>query len=193
MSTVQQTERPYTAEDLATMPADGRRYEVIGGELIVTPAPSTKHQWVSAELMSRIRAFGLQEHLGVAFPAPLDVRLGRHDIVEPDIVFVLREHIHIVVEWGIEGSPDLLIEVVSPGSRAIDRIRKAAIYSSNGVIEYWLVDPRAKSILAQELVSGEYVPISMAEGKVVSRVLNGLLIDPRDIFAFPDWMAKFSE
>lgn len=193
MSTVQQTERPYTAEDLATMPDDGRRYEVIGGELIVTPAPSTKHQWVSGELMARIRAFGLRGDIGVAFSAPLDVRLGRHDIVEPDIVFVLREHIHIVEDRGIEGSPDLLIEVVSPGSRGIDRVRKAALYSGNGVLEYWIVDPFAKSILAQELVSGEYVPIPMAEGKVVSRVLNGLLIDPRDIFAFPDWMAKFSE
>jgi hypothetical protein len=105
MVMVRQAESPYTAEDLAEMPEDGRRYEVIGGELIVSPVPSSKHQWVSDELTARIRALGLGQQLGVAFSAPLDVRLGRHDIVQPDVVFLLKEHVHRVEDWGIDGPP----------------------------------------------------------------------------------------
>jgi Uma2 family endonuclease len=186
-------ERPYTAEDLAEMPDDGRRYEVLGGELIVSPAPSTRHQWVSVELTAQIRSFARRKQLGLVFSAPLDVRLGRHDIVQPDIVFILNEHLHILQAWGIEGSPDLLVEIVSPSSRLNDRIRKSAIYADQGVPEYWIVDLDTRTILTQQLVSGEYVTIPMSEGSVTSRVLSGLSIDPRDVFAFPDRLANFEE
>jgi Uma2 family endonuclease len=193
MSKVRQMERPYTAEDLAEMPDDGRRYEVLGGELIVSPAPSTRHQWVSVELTAQIRSFARRKQLGLVFSAPLDVRLGRHDIVQPDIVFILNEHLHILQAWGIEGSPDLLVEIVSPSSRLNDRIRKSAIYADQGVPEYWIVDLDTRTILTQQLVSGEYVTIPMSEGSVTSRVLSGLSIDPRDVFAFPDRLANFEE
>lgn len=172
MVMIQQVQRPYTAKDLAQMPDDGRRYEILGGELIVSPSPSSKHQWVSDELTARIRSFGLQEQLGLAFSAPLDVRLGRHNIVQPDIIFLLNEHLHRLENWGIEGSPDILVEIVSPSSRGNDRIRKSASYADHGVSEYWIVDPDSQSILTQELVAGEYVPIPMTEGRVVSRVLR---------------------
>ena len=193
MRKVRQMERPYTAEDLAEMPDDGRRYEVLGGELIVSPAPSTRHQWVSVELTAQIRSFARRKQLGLVFSAPLDVRLGRHDIVQPDIVFILNEHLHILQAWEIEGSPDLLVEIVSPSSRLNDRIRKSAIYADQGVPEYWIVDLDTRTILTQQLVSGEYVTIPMSEGSVTSRVLSGLSIDPRDVFAFPDRLANFEE
>jgi Uma2 family endonuclease len=193
MAVIRQAERPYTAEDLAQMPDDGRRYEILGGELIVSPAPSIKHQWVSMELSAQIRSFARLQQLGLVFFAPLDVRLGRHDIVQPDIVFILNEHLHILQAWGVEGSPDILVQVVSPSSRLNDRIRKSAIYADEGVLEYWIVDLDTRSILTQELVSGEYVPMPMSEGRATSRILTGLFIDPRDIFAYPERLAHLEE
>jgi Uma2 family endonuclease len=193
MSMVQQAERPYTAEDLARMPDDGKRYEIIGGELIASPAPSTKHQWVSDALTAQIRVHGLQGRLGAAYFAPVDVRLGLHNIVQPDIVFVQRGNIRIVDDSGINGAPDLVIEIVSPSSRGRDRIRKSALYADSGVPEFWLVDPDTETILAQELREGRYHPIPSEDGLIRSKVLDGLVIDPREIFAEPEWMQGIGE
>jgi Uma2 family endonuclease len=190
---IRQADRPFTATDLAEMPDDGLRYEVLWGEMIVSPPPSVRHQWVSDDLAIRIRTFGLQENLGVAFSAPLDVQLGHHNIVQPDILFVLKEHVGMLTESGVIGVPDLLVEVVSPVSRRIDRIRKTATYATFGTPEFWLVDPDTETILAQELRDGRYHPIPLEDGLIRSKVLDGLIIDPQEVFAVPEWMQQIGE
>jgi Uma2 family endonuclease len=183
MTAVQQLERPYTVEDLANTPDDGRRYEVIGGELVVSPAPTTKHQRASIRL-SRIFADYLERSgSGEVFAAPLDVVLGTHDIVQPDLVVVLEHHADRVTDAGIEGAPDIVIEITSPSSQRMDRIRKSATYATFGVAEYWIVDPDTETILVQALVDGRYQPGESREGAVRSVQLPDLFIDPKDLFA----------
>jgi Uma2 family endonuclease len=188
MVATHQIERPYTAEDLAALPDDGRRYEIIGGELIVSPSPSERHQRVSTRLVRRIQSHVEDNDIGVAYTAPFDVHLGEHDIVEPDILVVLKENESRLRHFGVAGPPDLVIEIVSPSSSGIDRIRKAATYATFGVPEYWIVDPAAETILAQTLTEGRFRPIAHEDELIHSVQIVGLVIDPTEIFAIPAWM-----
>ncbi len=193
MVAVRQIERPYTASDLATMPDDGRRYEVIGGELIVSPSPTTQHQRVSRRLTRLLDEYLERTGNGEVFAAPLDVLLGNHDILQPDFVIVLRENADRVTDAGIVGPPDLVVEILSPGSVAIDRVRKSATYATFGVPEYWIVDPATKTILAQKLVNGQYQQIESDDGLIRSEHITGLVIDPADVFALPAWVQASSD
>lgn len=119
--------RPLTYEDLLETPDDGNRYEILGGELIVSPAPTPMHQRVLARLFRLIDRFVQDKNAGELFFAPLDVRFDPHDIVEPDLLFIRRERLDIIDEKLIEGAPDLVVEVLSPSSRGRDRVRKMAL------------------------------------------------------------------
>jgi len=130
----------YTVADVRALPDDGNRYEVIAGELLVTPAPGTKHQRVLADLFLLIGTYVKRHDLGEAWFAPLDVIFGPTTLVEPDLLFVRRDRIHIVTERELTGPPDLVVEVVSPSSARSDRGRKRALYLDEGVTEYWVVD-----------------------------------------------------
>ena len=193
MIAVRQVERPYTADDLATMPDDGRRYEIIGGELIVSPSPTTRHQRVSFRLSRLLDDYLERTAAGEAFAAPLDVLLGNHDILQPDIVVVLKENAHRITESGVNGPPDLVVEIVSPSTVRTDRIRKSATYATFGVPEYWIVDPESESIVVQTLVDGQFQPIGGDDGLVRSAHISGLVIDPSSIFTVPDWLANRGE
>jgi Uma2 family endonuclease len=188
MVATHQIQRPYTADDLATLPDDGRKYEVIGGELLVSPSPAERHQRISDRLHRRIGDYVEDNDIGVTYAAAFDVHLTEHDIVQPDILVVLKANVSRLREVGMEGAPDLVIEIISPSSAGIDRIRKAATYATFGVPEYWIVDPEAESILAQTLSGGRYRPFADDDGLVHSLQIAGLVIDPAAIFAVPDWL-----
>jgi Uma2 family endonuclease len=179
------TLRPLTYEDLQDMPDDGQRYEVIGGELIVTPAPSTGHQRVLRRLFRIVDGHAQKTHAGETFFAPIDVLLGRNDAVEPDLVFLLAAHDRVPDNVNtITFVPDLVVEVVSPCSRRIDNVRKMALYARAGIAEYWIADPERRIFVINVLIGDEYVPLEPdADGQFSSRVLAGLKIDPVDVFA----------
>jgi Uma2 family endonuclease len=132
----------WTYEDYARLPDDGRRYEVIDGRLHVSPAPRTKHQLVSFELAFALYTYIKANNLGRVLEAPIDLILpGLTSPVQPDILFIAQERLPIIQEKFIEGVPDLIIEVLSPGNQAHDRHLKYALYEEAGVKEYWIVDP----------------------------------------------------
>ncbi len=135
--------RLLTYEDLCQTPDDFNRYEIIGGELIVAPSPISKHQRVSSRLQRWFGNFVTDRDLGEIIAAPCDVKLDQHDIVQPDLLFIARERLHIIGDKYIDGAPDLLVEVLSPTTRRRDRTRKADLYARAGVREYWLADPDA--------------------------------------------------
>jgi len=135
----------FTYDDYALLPED-RRYEVVDGELFVTPAPSLFHQAVSERLEEAIRNFLKQTGLGVMFHAPCDVVLSPHDVVQPDILAVMGGRRAILTEKFVAGAPDLVVEVLSPSTEARDRVAKAKRYATFGVREMWLVDPASKTI-----------------------------------------------
>jgi Uma2 family endonuclease len=135
----------WTYADLFALPADGRRYEIIEGELYEMPAPSWAHATVIANLISAI--IPLVVVLGGRWrTAPLDVFFQGADPVQPDIIVLLPESRAQPTERGVEGPPDLLIEVLSPSNRGHDLLTKRALYARAGVREYWLIDLEARTI-----------------------------------------------
>ncbi len=178
-------QRPLTYEDLLDAPDDGKRREIVGGELIVNPAPTPDHQRALRSFFRELDAYIVREACGEAFFAPIDVLLNRFNIVQPDLAFVSRDQANaLITDRGIEGAPTLIAEVVSPGSSGIDRVRKMALYAEAGVREYWIVDPRRRLLEAFELVGDGFEAILPGtHGAIASRVLPGLAIDPAVVFA----------
>ncbi len=128
----------------AAIPEDGKRYEVLEGGLLVTPAPSPRHQLISFRLQQQlVNHFG-DSSPGVVFAAPIDVILSNHDILQPDLVVADRPQ--QVSLRGIEGAPLLVVEILSPSTRKRDRTRKARRYATLGVRHFWLVDPDAHRV-----------------------------------------------
>jgi Uma2 family endonuclease len=141
MATQSAPVRGWTYEEFARLPDDGNRYEVIAGELYVTPAPGSLHQKVSARFFTELRVFATNQHrLGEVLYAPLDVILADGDYVQPDIVFLRKEREHLYTERGIAGPPDLVVEVLSPSTARQDRGIKRERYARYGVPEYWIID-----------------------------------------------------
>lgn len=128
-----------TYDDLVGFPEDNLRRELIGGELIVTAAPATRHQRVVARLTARLLAYE-EGHGGVVLPAPADVFFSDVDVVEPDVLFVSAAREDIVEGKVVRGAPDLVIEVSSPTTRHLELVRKRDLYEHYGVPEYWYVD-----------------------------------------------------
>ncbi|HEV3051620.1 MAG TPA: Uma2 family endonuclease [Longimicrobium sp.] len=145
MST-QSAVRGWTYEEFARLPDDGNRYEVIAGDLYVTPSPSPLHTRIAFQLASILEAFVARHDLGWVTPAPVDVLLGPDDYVQPDVVFLRRERGAKITDRGIEVPPDLVVEVLSPSTAFRDRGLKRERYADFGVPEYWIIDPQAQRL-----------------------------------------------
>lgn len=153
MATQPQTGVVY--DDLQTFPDDNLRREIIGGELIVTAAPSTRHQEVVMRLGARLLLYA-EEHGARVFPAPTDVFFSETDVVEPDVVFVGEGNIAKVEEKFVRSAPDVVVEVSSPSSRRLELMRKRDLYERFEVPEYWYVDLDADRIELYRLSGGRY-------------------------------------
>ncbi|HEU5434498.1 MAG TPA: Uma2 family endonuclease [Thermomicrobiales bacterium] len=171
-------------EDLLALPDDGRRYEIIEGELFEMPAPSWAHAIVIANLILLIgpivRALG-----GQIATAPLDVFFPGADPVQPDILEVLPDGKARPSRRGLEGQPDLVIEVLSPSNREHDLLTKRALYARAGVREYWLIDPDARRIgvLALDRDAFHLVQSATGDDVAVSALLAGAELPAAAIFA----------
>lgn len=137
-------------------PDDGRRHEIINGDHFVNPAPSTYHQTVSKRLQYHLYSKIELQDLGLVFNAPIDVQLSEHDIVQPDLVVVLNAKKTIITPTKIKGTPDLIVEILSPSSQENDRTLKRELYQRSGVREYWIVDPFEHSLLQLVLRDNAY-------------------------------------
>lgn len=145
-----------TYEDYCALPDDGLRYEIIEGFLFSEPSPWRAHQQVAGNLFVILRTHVRERDLGEVFIAPFDVILNRRTVVVPDLVFVTRNRAGVVTERAVEGAPDLIVEILSPGTARRDRVAKLNAYARRGVPHYWLVDPRAQTLEALELGEGSY-------------------------------------
>src|SRR5690242_18983991 len=138
--------RGMTYDEYCLLPDDGKRYQVIEGELIVSPSPNFRHQDTVRKLGQLMRVYAKEHGLGVVIGAPMDVILEPNTIVQPDLLFIRHSNMEIIGDV-IEGAPDLCVEVLSPSTGLHDRYTKKAVYARCGVPEYWIVDP------AREIVS----------------------------------------
>lgn len=135
----------WTYDEYARLPDDGNRYEVIQGEVLVTPAPSTRHQHVALNLMRILDEYVRREDLGLMF-WDVDLLFSSGEFLRPDMLHVPARDLEKVTSRGVETRPDLVVEVVSPSSALVDRVKKARRYAELEVPEYWLVDPEAEMI-----------------------------------------------
>ncbi len=150
--------------DYAAIPDDGKRYEVLDGNLFVTPAPTPVHQRISTRLQRQLESYFEARALGEVFNAPIDVILSQHDIVQPDLVVVTRAA--QVSKRGLEGVPLLVVEILSPATREHDRGRKARRYAALGVPHYWIVDPDARRVECHRAAASGHELVVQAEGSV---------------------------
>ena len=173
----------FTVKDYMSMP-DGKRYQLLHGEMILAPSPNTIHQSILRRLSRAIEDFVAENALGQVWFAPLDVVLSNHDVAQPDILFVSNSRSSIVTEANIQGAPDLVVEILSSGTATYDRGYKQALYSRHGVREYWLVDPDAETVevLAQ---GAQSLLLHATHGRgesLTSPLLPGLAIGLEQVF-----------
>lgn len=154
-----------TYEDYCALPDDGLRYEIIDGALFSEPSPRRAHQEAAFRLATLLDAHVRARRLGKVYIAPFDVILDRTTVVVPDVVFVSRDRLGIVADRGVEGAPDLVVEILSPGTARRDRVAKLNEYARYGVRHYWLVDPEAKTLEALELAEGAYRLLTAVAGE----------------------------
>jgi Uma2 family endonuclease len=143
-----------TYDDYLNLPDNGKRHEIIDGEHFMTPSPQSRHQIVSRNLGRILANYADENDSGQIFYAPMDVYLSDTTIVQPDIFLILKEREHIIKKNFIEGPPDLIVEILSPGNKEIDRHTKMKGYALFGVQEYWIIDYDAL-ILEQYLLQGQ--------------------------------------
>jgi Uma2 family endonuclease len=130
----------WTVDQLAALPDEGKRYEIIDGDLYVTPSPAYRHQEAAAELLVRLRVYLKARRAGNALGAPADVVFGERTVVEPDIIVLPLVEDRRPRDFAEAGRLLLAVEVLSPGTAARDRGVKRELYQRQGVPEYWIVD-----------------------------------------------------
>lgn len=136
----------WTAAAAIALPADGNRYEVLDGELFVTPAPSWRHQAALEALGALLRPYVMAHQLGWMLRAPADIVLSPRVLVQPDLFVVPIRPEGAPVAWSDVTSLLLAVEVLSPSTARADRHRKRQIYQAFGVPEYWIVDVDAQCV-----------------------------------------------
>jgi Uma2 family endonuclease len=178
-----------TYDDFVHFPDDGKRHELIDGEHYVTPSPNLKHQTIVFNLAGLLWMFLRENKVAVAFGSPLDVVFSDFDVVEPDLLFVSEARRKVLTAKNIQGAPDLVVEVGSPGTRRRDELIKHQLYERFGVSEYWVVDPDIDVIKVYRLTDGRYTRVSeltlRADDVLTTPLLPGLELRLAEIFAEP--------
>jgi Uma2 family endonuclease len=164
-----------TLEDYMLFPDDGQRHELIDGEHYVSPSPLMRHQRIILRLAAAISNHLEVHPTGEVFVAPFTTILSKHDVVEPDLLYVSNQRRHVLDkgDW-VRGAPDLVVEVLSPSTRRRDETIKREAYERTGVDEYWLVDPEQDAVTIHRRQDDTFVRVAeltRADGDVLSTPL----------------------
>ncbi|MBO8155851.1 MAG: Uma2 family endonuclease [Bacillaceae bacterium] len=183
-------EEGLTYEDYANLPDDGQRYELVNGTLeMLAPAPSSEHQVISNNLSAVINQSCRFDYF--ILDAPIDLILSNHEVRQPDLVMIHMERRHIITRRGIEGAPDLVVEILSPSTAMNDKKSKWETYARFGVNEYWIVDPVHRTV-EQHVLHGEKSKYDLNEvyGKeedtITSPHISCLSIPVKEVFLHLD-------
>ena len=175
--------RRYTYQDLLDTPDDGKRYEIIDGELYVSAAPNKPHVWLTNAWTYWLTGHVKERDLGEVYHAPVDVKLSEDRTVQPDIIFIRKERLHIFTYENVTAAPDILVEALSPSTRYLDLRVKFEFYAKMGVPEYWVADLAKPSLTISVLTPhGTYEPVQPVGRRLYSQVLPDLVIDLDAIF-----------
>lgn len=172
----------YKASDLQKLPDGPPYYELISGTLSMSPSPTYQHQRILRDLFFSLHTFVKQNNLGEVLCAPLDVELDETNVYQPDIFFISNTNFAVTKDPKIIESPDLIIQILS-GNKYHDLNTKKYFYEIFGVREFWLVDPKKKSIEVLENRDMEFLRYAYAkhDGEVKSMILDGFSINLSDL------------
>jgi Uma2 family endonuclease len=174
--------KEWTAEDYLLLEEASTLNQIINGELVMSPSPSPLHQIISSNLNDLLKKEA-KKLGGIVFYAPIDLYVNKHNVFQPDLIYISKEKKGIISKRGIEGVPDLVVEIISPSNSYVDRYEKKDAYKKFGVPEFWIVDPANETL---EIYSGsQWEKPSLylaASGKVKSVVLNELGFNLTDVF-----------
>jgi len=168
----------FTYEDLQHIPPDRNRYEIVDGELFVSPSPITLHQRIVTNLAAQLWQHVRKHRLGEVFVAPLDVVFTFSTVLEPDVIFVSKHRRRIIGEKNLAGPPDLVVEVLSESTEKLDHEIKPKQYALYGVSEFWRVDPSEKTLEVFRLKEGEYDLVTSLgfDNSLTSPLFPGLIL-----------------
>ncbi len=174
------------------LPETKQRYEIVGGVMLMPPAPTPDHQWILMELAVRLMVFVNERDLGVVLPAPVDLLIQREPLRtrQPDILYLSAERTGVTGPAELRGlqfletPPDLVVEVLSPSKSRRDTEERLADYKRIGVLECWLVSPEAETIEVLHLSPGDTSTKAIfgIDDTLSSEVLNEFALPTRDIF-----------
>jgi Uma2 family endonuclease len=176
--------KEWTVEEFLLLDETNTFCELINGELIVSPSPTPYHQFVCSNLNDILKAAG-KKNGGICYFAPIDLFIDQKSVYQPDLLFLSRENRKIVSTRGIEGVPDIVVEIISPSNSFMDRNVKRKTYQRIGVKEYWIVDPANKTIEIYNSIQKNWDTPSLylaEEGIVTSSVISELQFDLSEIF-----------
>ena len=167
-----------------TLLSEDKRYEIIEGDLYMTPSPTTIHQRISAAIGLRLAEFILKNKLGEILYAPMDVVLSDEDVIQPDILFISNDRKGIVKPENIRGAPDLVVEILSPSTANRDLVTKKKLYARHAVREYWIVNPNEKTVEVMTWTEQGFktVQVYPRGSRLASPLLAGFSLSMDEIF-----------
>lgn len=174
--------KKWTVKDYLMLGEMNTPCQLIKGELIMSPSPSPYHQRISRILFNKLFNASIS---GEVFYAPIDLYIDNKNVFQPDLIYISAERDSIITSRGIEGTPDLIVEILSPSNIFTDRNQKKTAYQKIGVQEYWIVDPANKTleIYRHDQTDTDTPAVYLVgEGEVISSVLANLKFDLREIF-----------
>lgn len=151
---------------------EGTMAQLIENSIVMSPAPLDRHQGLLLEISYELFGFVKTKKLGQVRTAPYDVYLDKKNAFQPDICFISKERSHLIKENGLHGAPDLIIEILSPGTARYDLYEKKDVYERCGVKELWLIDPADKSSTGYWLTNGEYQECFKGKGQVSIKLID---------------------
>ena len=176
--------KPITARDFMELPEGPPYYQLIEGDLYMSPSPAPFHQDIVGNIFYLLRRYLEKNRLGTVRTAPSDVRLTELNVYEPDVYFVSKSRKSILTKHGVEGAPNLVVEVLSPRTAKLDKGAKRVIYARAGVEELWIVDPEAKRLHVYRLRESADEPVGTygVRRKFESPLFPGLKIPVAKVF-----------
>lgn len=172
----------YTVSDYQELP-EGAPYQLVNGKLIFMPSPFDIHQKISGNLFLEMGFFVKKNQLGEVRYAPLDVHFDKENLYQPDLLFISNARKHIIKKH-IYGAPDLVVEILSEGTKNVDEDEKMKVYGQFNVLEYWIIDPNEQTIdiyvnKNKVMVLREQIE---KKGKVVSKAIPGFYFELSNIW-----------
>jgi Uma2 family endonuclease len=165
-------QKPRTILDVWNSLPEGTLCQIVNNNLVMSPAPTNQHQVILNKINFAFLKFLELNNLGDVRISPFDVHFSNRNILQPDLVFIASENLHLLEDKGLVGTPDIVVEILSPSTAHIDLGEKRLIYESYGVKEYFVVEPNTKNVTSLFLAENQYQETEETIGSFYSKLLN---------------------